>query len=95
MKHNPLEPRFKMARFRHLGKVRRSFTRKQLNAKVGWVDAHELHRLDCPDYQLAHVELRAIRVGSLDRVFVALVDDYIDGHCDFPALHDCLRSETR
>lgn len=86
-----LSDREKVQRFRHLGRVRRGFTRKQLNAKVGWAGLTELHRVDCPEYVAAANQRTAVRIGALDRVFVALVDDYLEGHVDFPMMHDCLR----
>lgn len=80
-------------RIKHLGRVRRSFGRALLSAKVGWAGDRELHRLDCPEYKQAERTRTAVPVGSLDRVFVALGDDYAEGLVAFPAMHDCLRAE--
>lgn len=79
-------------RARHLGVVRRSFTRTALiRTQVGWVGDHELHDVNCPEYVAAQARKTAVPVGMLDRVFVALADDYVEGRVAFPALHDCLR----
>ncbi len=84
-----------VARFRHLSAIRRGFPRDRLLAKVGWVGHHELHRLDCLEFvtaaQTRDPDRRTVTVGSLERVFVALLDDYVDGLVEFPVMHDCLR----
>lgn len=82
-------------RARHLGVVRRSFGRSALNrTQVGWVGSGELHATSCPEYVQAAIRREAVPVGVLERVFVALADDYVEGRVAFPALHDCLRPNS-
>ena len=84
--------RVKTTRIAYLRLVRRTYTRDQLRAAVGWVGDCEVHTVRCPDYEAGAVRRQAIRVGSLFRVFDALIDDFAAGQADFPALHDCLRT---
>jgi hypothetical protein len=83
------------ARARYMGAVRRSFTRAQRLARVGFVGANDLHRTDCQLYQEAvrwpEPGQDAIATGNLESVFVALLEDFADGVTPFPNLHDCLR----
>lgn len=75
---------------RHLTRVRRTFTRDQLDRAVGWAGSTELHRLDCVLY-LTEVTVYRVAGGPLRQVFAALAEDYEAGLVPFPALHACLR----
>lgn len=89
-------PEDRAERTRHVNRVRRTFTHRQRISKVGYV-GDELHRTSCPDFQAAlrrtADQAFAIYLGNLELALTALLDDFVDGLVQFPALHDCLRTD--